>query len=171
MPLVDAGVDWSRTVAWGEGGYYARVFLNVHGREPGGIVDPSDYDSVRADLAARLAAIPDPDGGPLATSVFTPEELYEDPKGVPPDLIVHFGDLHWRSVGTVGGEEAVHTFRNDTGPDEANHAQDGLFIMHGRGIPGQGVPESLSLLDIAPTTLALLGVDIPRSMRGQSLVG
>jgi predicted AlkP superfamily phosphohydrolase/phosphomutase len=29
-------VDWSRTIAWGEGGYYCRLFLNVAGREPGG---------------------------------------------------------------------------------------------------------------------------------------
>ena len=37
----------------------------------------------------------------------------------------------WRSVGTVGGEEGIHTFENDTGPDDANHAQDGLMIMAG----------------------------------------
>src|SRR5690606_24233696 len=30
------GVDWSRTRALGEGGYYARVFLNVEGRDPQG---------------------------------------------------------------------------------------------------------------------------------------
>ena len=33
-------VDWSRTRAWGEGGYYCRLCLNVAGREPQGIVDP-----------------------------------------------------------------------------------------------------------------------------------
>jgi predicted AlkP superfamily phosphohydrolase/phosphomutase len=27
-------VDWPRTKAWGEGGYYGRVFINVRGREP-----------------------------------------------------------------------------------------------------------------------------------------
>ena len=34
--LRDVGVDWSRTTAWGEGGYYARVFLNVAGPRAGG---------------------------------------------------------------------------------------------------------------------------------------
>ncbi len=33
-PFIKAEVDWSRTVAWGSGGYYARVHLNVRGREP-----------------------------------------------------------------------------------------------------------------------------------------
>ena len=43
--LRDVGVDWSRTTAWGEGGYYARMFLNVAGREPEGTVPPEEYES------------------------------------------------------------------------------------------------------------------------------
>ena len=163
------GIDWSRTTAWGEGGYYARVFLNVEGREPEGQVPAADYDAVRDDLAARLAAIPDHEGNPLATAVYKPEELYDGPKGVPPDLIVIFGDLNWRSVGTIGGDEGVHTFENDTGPDDANHAQDGLWIGTGPGIGAHGRLDA-HLLDVAPTVLDLLGIDAPSEMRGKSLV-
>ncbi|MFX1361799.1 MAG: alkaline phosphatase family protein, partial [Promethearchaeota archaeon] len=36
--LDDAIIDWNRTYAWGWGGYYARIFLNVEGREPQGII-------------------------------------------------------------------------------------------------------------------------------------
>ena len=53
VPLSKAKVDWSRTKAWGEGGYYARVFLNVAGREPNGTVAPEDYEKVRDELIAR----------------------------------------------------------------------------------------------------------------------
>ena len=126
-----------RTTAWGEGGYYSRIFLNVEGREPKGTIPPADYERVRDELAARLAAIPDDDGEPIATQVYKPEEVYPEVNGVAPDLIVHFGDLLWRSVGTVGGDEGIHTFENDTGPDDANHAQDGMLIMAGPGVePG-----------------------------------
>src|SRR5438270_9534660 len=31
-PSSKAAVDWTRTVAWGEGGYYCRLCLNVEGR-------------------------------------------------------------------------------------------------------------------------------------------
>ncbi len=35
-PIGKAQIDWSRTIAWGEGGYYSRIFLNVKGsRTPG----------------------------------------------------------------------------------------------------------------------------------------
>jgi len=164
----DVGIDWSRTTAWGEGGYYARVFLNVRGREPEGVVDPEEYETVRDDLARRIAAIPDDEGNPIPTAVYKPEELYENPKGVPPDLIVVFGDLLWRSVGTIGGDEGVQTLENDTGPDDANHAQDGLYIVAGPGVEARGQADA-HLLDIAPTVLGLLGIEEPEGMRGRSL--
>ena len=84
---------------------------------------------MRDELAERIAAIPDHLGRPLGTKVFRPEDVYPEINGVAPDLIVHFGDLLWRSVGTIGGDDGIHTFENDTGPDDANHAQDGMIIL------------------------------------------
>jgi predicted AlkP superfamily phosphohydrolase/phosphomutase len=167
--LRDVGVDWPRTTAWGEGGYYARVFLNVRGREPEGVVEPDEYEAVRDDLARRIAAIPDDAGRPISTAVYRPEDLYEEPHGVPPDLIVVFGDLFWRSVGTVGGDEGIQTLENDTGPDDANHAQDGLYVVAGPGIEARGRTDA-HLLDIAPTVLEVLGIEREPGMRGTSIL-
>jgi predicted AlkP superfamily phosphohydrolase/phosphomutase len=167
--LADVGVDWSKTKAWGDGGYYGRVFLNVRGREPEGVIDPADYERVRDELAAALAAIPDEQGRPIGTRVFKPDVVYPRVEGVAPDLIVHFGDLYWRSVGTIGGDEGIHTFDNDTGPDDANHAQHGVLMMSGPGIERQR-RDDMHLLDVAPTVLDLLGVAVPAGMRGRSLV-
>ena len=166
--LQDVGVDWSKTVAWTDGGYYARIFLNVQGREPQGIVAQEDYEAVREDLARRIEAIPDEAGGPLATRVYKPEELYPEVNGIAPDLIVVFGDLLWRCVATVGGEEGLHTFENDTGPDDANHAQDGVFVVSGAGVEARGTVDR-HLLDVTPTVLDLLGIEIPAQMRGASM--
>src|SRR5919109_4259158 len=167
--LRDVGVDWSKTVAWGEGGYYARVFMNVRGREPEGVVEPAEYESVRDDLSQRLAEIPNDAGNPIPTSVYKPEELYDEVNGVAPDLIVVFGDLLWRSVGTIGGDEGVQTLENDTGPDDANHAQDGLYVVAGPGIDARGRADA-HLLDIAPTVLDLLEIEKPEGMRGKSML-
>jgi len=145
------------------------VFLNVRGREPQGTVALEDYERVRAELGERLAAIPGPDGEPLGTQVFRPEDVYDEVNGVAPDLLVYFGDLSWRSVGTVGGDEGIHTLENDTGPDDANHAQDGLLIMAGPGVE-PGPADGMHLLDVAPTVLELLGIEAPATMRGRSLL-
>lgn len=161
-------VDWERTTAWGEGGYYCRLFLNVRGREPLGTVAAEDYERVRDELKAKLEALGDESGRPLGTVAHRPEELYPERKGIVPDLIVYFGDLYWRSVGQVGTGR-VHVFENDTGPDDANHAFEGLYVAVAEGIsPGPG-PER-DLRDVAPTILTLLGEPVPPDMEGSSLV-
>jgi predicted AlkP superfamily phosphohydrolase/phosphomutase len=168
-PIGKANIDWSKTVSWGDGGYYGRCFLNVKGREPQGIIEPADYESTRDELAARLEAAPGPDGEPLGTKVFKPEDVYPDVRGVAPDLIVYFGDLDWRSVGTVGNP-SLYTYENDTGPDGANHDRDGIFIVS--GAPGQptGPAEGLRLIDVGPTILKQFDIDAPEGAMGRSFL-
>src|SRR5207253_9950970 len=89
-PFREALVDWSRTRAWGEGGYYCRLCLNVEGREPMGIVSAADYESLRDELIAQLEALPAPDGRPIGTKVYRPEELWPVRRGITPDLGVYF---------------------------------------------------------------------------------
>jgi predicted AlkP superfamily phosphohydrolase/phosphomutase len=166
-PYGAIGVDWSKTKAWGEGGYYARVFINKQGREPDGQVPADGYESFRNELAEKLRDIPDENGRPLNTIVYKPEEKYREVRGVAPDLLAHFGDLHWRSIGTVG-HGAIHTFENDTGPDDANHAQHGMFMLSGAGVAPRR--QDGKLLQIAPTLLKLLGKRIPKDMLEPAMI-
>ena len=165
-PFAKLNVDWSKTKAWGDGGYYSRISLNVRGREPRGIVEPSEYESLRAELIGKLEAIPDQNGQPIGTKVFRPEELYQQRNGVPPDLMVYFGNLAWRSAGTVG-RSSVYTFENDTGPDDANHGQYGIFIVRPPAAKNGLKLRDLEIQDIAPTILKILGVPIPSDMEGK----
>jgi predicted AlkP superfamily phosphohydrolase/phosphomutase len=163
----DAEVDWSRTRAWGEGGYYCRLCLNVRGREPQGIVDPADADGLLDELAGRLEALGGPDGQPIGTRAFRPTELWREQRGIPPDLVVYFGDLGWRSNGSLG--HGRHwTFDNDTGPDDANHDRDGMFVLAGPGVPAEH-REDLMIYDVAPTILGLAGLPPDAGMRGRTL--
>jgi predicted AlkP superfamily phosphohydrolase/phosphomutase len=168
-PFGKLDIDWSRTVAWGEGGYYGRVFLNVQGREPNGVIPPSAYEDTRDQLAEALAAIPDDRGRRLDTQVFKPDRIYRATRNVPPDLMVYFDDLNWRSVGSVG-HGSVYTFDNDTGPDDANHAEDGVFLIKGPGVSPRGPVAGRRLLDLAPTILERFGCPVPPDMQGRSLL-
>ena len=170
-PFAKLKVDWSKTQAWGDGGYYSRIFLNLKGREPQGTVDASQYDRIRSELIEKIEAIPDEKGRPISTKVFRPEELYQTRNGVAPDLMVYFGNLAWRSAGTVG-RNSIHTFENDTGPDDANHGQYGVFIAKPTGgKPGAGRLEGLQIQDIAPTILRLFDLPIPAGMEGKAIEG
>jgi predicted AlkP superfamily phosphohydrolase/phosphomutase len=168
-PFSRLDVDWGRTRAWSEGGSYARVFLNVEGREPEGTIAPSDYEPFRDELKTRLEATTDPEGRPLGTLVFKPEEIYRTVRNVASDLIAHFGALSWRSIGGVG-YPTLHVRENDTGPDDCNHAQHGVFVLAAPNNPVRGEVEGAHLLNIAPTLLELGGYDRPPSMQNRSLV-
>jgi predicted AlkP superfamily phosphohydrolase/phosphomutase len=167
--IADAAIDWSRTVAWADGGYYARIFLNVAGRESEGTVAPADYESVRDQIARMIEAVPDHEGRPMGNRAMRPEDVYPEVTGVAPDLIVYLGNLRWRSVGTLGLEQGLHTFENDTGPDDANHAESGVFALSGAGV-GTGRRDDLSIYDVAPTLQRLLGVPAPSGQTGRVLL-
>jgi predicted AlkP superfamily phosphohydrolase/phosphomutase len=164
-----ANVDWSRTKAWGEGGYYGRCFLNVEGREPHGIIPRSQYEAVRDELAEKLQALRDHNGEVMGTQAFKPQDVYRKVNGVPPDLIVIFGNLNWRSVGRVGND-SLYTFENDTGPDDANHALEGMYILSHPSLRGRGRCDDATLYDVAPTCLKMLGYPVPGDMIGKPLV-
>ena len=168
-PFSELDVNWEKTKVWSEGGYYARVFLNIKGREPKGTIDPKDCLKFRDELKAKFEALEDDRGEPMGTQVFKPEEIYRTVRNVAPDLIVHFGGLYWRSIGGVG-YPALHVEENDTGPDDCNHAQFGAFILAAPGLPLEGEILTAHLLDMAPTLLELGGYDVPDTMQGRSLV-
>lgn len=159
-------VDWGRTIAWGEGGYHGRIFLNIAGREPEGVVAPDEVDAVAAGLAARIAAIPDEEGNPLATRVYRPRDVYREVTGMPPDLIVYFGDLAWRCSGSVG-TGSIHIFENDTGPDDANHSEHGILVWD--ALAASDRLAGASLYDVAPSILDFFGVPLPAEMIGNVL--
>ena len=88
---------------------------------------------------------------------------------MPPDLVVYLGDLNWRSAGSVG-VDSIYLYENDTGPDDANHAQDGIFIW----VPPSGVEprreEVYSIYDITPTILQVYGIEPAPNMIGTSVI-
>jgi predicted AlkP superfamily phosphohydrolase/phosphomutase len=168
-PFEKLNVNWSRTRAWSEGGYYARVFFNIQGREPQGVVPVAEYESFQNEMKGRFETLTDDQGRPLNSLVFKPAEIYRRVRNVAPDLIVHLGRLYWRSVGTVG-HGTIHVRENDTGPDSCNHAQHGIFILNAPNCLLRGEYEGANLLDIAPTLFDLAGYGIPESMQGRSLL-
>ncbi|MFH1742807.1 MAG: alkaline phosphatase family protein [bacterium] len=162
-------IDWSKTRAWGEGGYYSRIFFNVQGREPEGQIPPGEYESFRDEIKAKLEAIADEQGNNIGTRAFKPQEIYRQCNGVPPDLVVYFGDLNWRSAGSVGAG-SVYLYENDTGPDDANHAQEGIFIWKPPKNTSLRKADCYSIYDIAPTILNVFGIKPTPEMIGNSII-
>ncbi|MFX0117338.1 MAG: alkaline phosphatase family protein [Candidatus Hodarchaeota archaeon] len=166
VPLEKAEVDWKKTKAWAWGGYYSRVFLNVKNREPQGRIKPRDYEKEMKKLQEKLSKIKDPAGRTMDNFIVRPEEYYNNPKGDYPDLMVVFDDLYWRAAGTLG-HDSLYLPENDTGPDDAMHDWDGIYILYD---PNGELPtgtKDAKIEDIAPTILTLLDEPIPSNIDGK----
>ena len=167
--FADAKVDWENSVAWGLGGYYSRIFLNVKGREKTGVIEPADFEKVRDEIKAGLESIKGPEGQDIGTIAHRPQDVYTG-KYVDeaPDLIVYFGNLDWRATGSIG-HDSLYSFDTEIGPDDAVHAQHGIFMLRAPGVEGGRRIEGLHIMDGAPTVLSLLGVPVPDEMEGKSI--
>ncbi|MFQ6051854.1 MAG: alkaline phosphatase family protein [Candidatus Hydrothermarchaeota archaeon] len=164
ISLDKAEIDWKNTKAWGWGGYYARIFLNVEGREPQGTIKPASYESFRDEIAREIMNIRDSQENPMDNKILKPDEIFDEYNGDYPDLMVYLDDLYWRSAGTIG-HNSLYLKENDTGPDDAVHSAHGIFIIYD---PRKKIGKEVdaSILDIAPTILDLMGIPVPRDMEG-----
>ncbi|MCP4556338.1 MAG: phosphodiesterase, partial [Herbaspirillum sp.] len=134
-----------------------RVYLNIRGREPQGIVDPAGVPALCAELEGGLSSLVDEQGTACRSRICRPADSYRrGARNIPPDLLVYLGDLHWRAVGSVG-HGALWIAGNDTGPDEANHDSQGILILRAPGLGERGELEGLRLIDCGPSILSLLG--------------
>ncbi|MDD5454419.1 MAG: alkaline phosphatase family protein [Candidatus Ratteibacteria bacterium] len=155
-------VDWNKTSAWGWGGYYGRIYINKKGREKMGVIDGKDYEDFREKLKNEIENIRGPNNEKWKTIVHKPEHFYKEVKGYPPDLMVYFDDLSWRSAGTVGRKK-LYLEENDTGPDDAVHDWNGIFIKYDKSNhiknPARKIGQ-YNILDVRAMILREFGIQI-----------
>ena len=115
-----------------------------------------------------MKSIRGPNGEEWKTEVYTPEELYPDGIANYPDLTVYFDDLYWRSAGTIG-HNTLYLPENDIGPDDAVHSKYGIFIFYDPQRKIGKMIRDVSILDVAPTILKVMGFPVPADMEGKPI--
>lgn len=170
-----ADVDWNRTTAYavGNGG---QIYVNLRGREPQGIVEPGEpYERVVATIVERLHGMVDPmgplpgeAGAQIEVDVYRRDELYAgeqverlpDVVFLPRDLRrMPFGEYEFGSRALVGPSWSI----------SGTHRMNGVVALWGPGIKRGRELHGAEIIDLAPTILALLGVEIPHDMDGRVL--
>src|SRR5205823_11639382 len=138
----------------------------LKGREPRGIVAPSDYERVRSELIEKFRAEKIPGtNDPAFIEVLKGEELYARKQELNlPDLIVVPAPGYYPRK-KFSRRPAVRTHPRAKG---GVHRTGGVYAFEGTGIvPSNGTGQPHSIADIAPTLLAALGQPIPKSMTGK----
>ena len=164
-------VDWSKTYAYAVG--LGGIYLNFKGREGGGILEEgTEADRVRQAIQQGLANASDAaTQRPAIRSVSRREEIYSGAYvGNSPDLLVNFHPgfrVSWQSA--VGGF-ANSLIEDNTRRWSGDHIVDpervpGILFMNRAARNGDA-----QIIDLAPTILNYLGVPVPDSMEGKSLL-
>ncbi len=167
----DLAVDFSRTrAAVMHAGMNGFLYINLKGRQETGIVDPADYESLRDELRQKLLAetCTAPNGRSMSvfSEVHRPEELYGcDRQGrewLPDLLLVPAESL--AVVRKIRGFAPVSWL-----PErrmEGTHRVNGIFAAGGPGV-ASGNTLSSDIVNVTPTLLAMLGLNVPDDMEGK----
>jgi predicted AlkP superfamily phosphohydrolase/phosphomutase len=161
-----ANVDWESTRAYSRGNY-GQIYINLKGREPRGCVSPgAEYEETRALIKQDLLATEDPETGEkLLDRVHFREEIYQGPfVQEAPDLVFLPRDMSNKALGTL--DFTSNRFKFPVYGNSGDHRMNGIFVGVGEAFEEGKRLEPLSILDVAPTVLYLLGLPVPRQMDG-----
>ncbi len=168
MPL--AHVDWARTRVFSlPSDMTAYLRVNLKGREPEGVVAAGDeYEALCGELADAFHSLTQGESGaPAVERVVRFDRLFGRPAdGSLPDLCVVWSDAERLSSLRLG-DATIEAPTGDVRTGQHRHI--GFLIGAGPGIAADREESSANLLDVAPTALALLGVDVPPALPGRPI--
>ncbi|MCH9021673.1 MAG: hypothetical protein IID32_02795, partial [Planctomycetes bacterium] len=154
-----------------------RIFVNLQGREPGGIVPLDQYQNTRKELAADLLELKDPDTNEsVIDRVFMREELYWSDQGQSRDTLTP--EEVARSEGTFGKASDLVAIPKD-GYDLklglnsekifVRSEMEGMHTYHDAFLVARGVDlpaDNLEILMLTRPILQKLNVKPPEDMDG-----
>ncbi len=163
-------VDWSRTRAYSIGSTAGQIYINLKGREPGGIVQPGpEYEEAREAIIGELKGLKEEDTNEaVVKEIYRKEELYTGPHlKDAPDIVFLPRGLEIAAFGEY--EFASHKVLDPSRGVSGSHRMDGLLMMKGSRIrEGAGI-EGAEIIDLAPSILHLLDLPVPEEMDGKVL--
>ncbi len=149
--------DWSKTKAITIGECY--IYVNLKGRDPDGIVEPEDYETVRDEIIKALYDYTDPRTGikPITLAVRREEARFF---GLHGDRV---GDIIYSIDPRYGEQHGTAWPTHEIGIGSLK----GLFMMAGPGIrKGKVLERTVHLVDLVPTLCHVADLPIPRDTEG-----
>jgi predicted AlkP superfamily phosphohydrolase/phosphomutase len=164
------GIDWNRTRAYTFG--LSGLYLNLRGREGQGIVSPAEAAGLRAEIAAKLSGMIDPETGDVAIrAVYDTQEIYRGPySDAAPDLVIGYAPGYRASWSAAVGKVTSSIFEDNRKHWSGDHCVDPEAVPGVLFANRKLEAENAGIEDLAPTALQLFGVEIPKWMEGRSLL-
>ena len=177
-------IDLPNTQAYfDENPYFPVLRVNLKGRQPRGIVEPGDYESVRDRLIEELEDWRHPvTGERIVEKAYRREEVYsgeclDEAADIIPKWALCEGNNYSFRISSkapeAGGWIARIDPKDPRGPyfprKFSSHRDEAIFVAAGPTVATGGTLEGGRIVDVAPTILSLLGVPVPPEMDGRAL--
>jgi predicted AlkP superfamily phosphohydrolase/phosphomutase len=149
--------DWSKTKAITLGECY--IYVNLKGRDPEGIVEPDEYETVRDAVIKALYDYTDPRTGikPVTLAVRREEARFF---GLHGDRV---GDIIYALDPRYGRQHGPAWPTHEIGIGSLK----GLFMMAGAGVrQGESLKRTVNLVDMVPTLCHIADLPVPRDAEG-----
>lgn len=164
------GINWGETRAYAVG--LSSLYLNLEGRETGGVVKPEEADALTAELQDRLGDIVDPNTGAKVFSGLYAENVYSgEAKADAPDISLGYAPYYQNSRRTSRGGVSGPLFEpvqdKWSGEHAASDYQDRAGILFSNKPLQKSEPH---IKDLGVTALAALDVDIPSDYEGDNIL-
>ncbi|MBI5839627.1 MAG: alkaline phosphatase family protein [Chloroflexi bacterium] len=158
-----------------------QVYINLAGRDPGGVVPAADYETVRSQIISAFTNLTDPanPGAQIVDRIMLKEELrnVDGSDSLHPsrsgDVIIVLRPPYQFDAATPGQAVAFSQFFGQHGylPDlvdlEHNVNMHATFIASGPGIGKEDHIEGVRAIDLAPTIAFLMNIPGPQNARGR----
>lgn len=157
-----SNVDWSRTRAYGFG--LEGLYVNLQGREKYGIVPPSEYDTLLAELKEKLESTIDPwTGKPAVAHLYVRDETFTDggERSIGPDAVMGYAKGTRGADASALGEVEGEVFTDNDKEWSGDHEMDTPSIP---GILATSRPlkrPAHDLRELNASVLAEFGIEEP----------
>jgi predicted AlkP superfamily phosphohydrolase/phosphomutase len=155
-------MDWEKTRAFAATPSSNGIHVLPMGQQDAQHTSFAEKKALEDEIIAGLAEVKSPTTGrPMVERVWRREEAFPGPHGpLAPDLTLSLWDGGLISI--LASETAVHTRPEPVGA----HRPEGIFVGLGPGLAEGRQVEAMSLLDVAPLAVHLLGLPVPAAMEG-----
>jgi len=160
-------VDWSRTQAYSIG--LGSIYVNLRNRERQGIVEKAELPGLKRRIAEGLTALRDGDTVAVRR-VIDVQHTFQGPyTDDGPELIPGFAEGYRESWDCARGIVGSSVFEDNVRAWSGDHSMDPEIVPGALFSSIALDAERPRLIDIGPTVLDLLGVDVPAYMMGRSI--
>jgi len=162
------GVDWSRTRAYTLG--LAGLYLNLKGREAGGVVAPgAEAEALKKEIVEKLANLHDDERNETAIrDVYVTGSLYKGPYlDAAPDLIVGYNEGYRASWDAAVGKVTRAVIEDNSKAWSGDHCVDPHLVPGVLFCSRKMDADDPGIEDMAPTALTLFGIPPPAWMEGK----